>query len=118
MLLFSCNLKSKKQKNAITLTSDTIFFSKINYNDTLSAIMHCRNNSTNDIKILGIENACGCTSGDLNDSIIKPNDSILVKITYIPKISEDSGKVLKFLSLRTNSDIPFINIILKGEIFK
>jgi|GEM_PF-5672847 len=118
-IFFSCNINQDKKivSNDIELASDTIKFNKLGFNDTLYSFVFLRNKTENIVKIIRIENACGCTSGFLNDSIIRPNDSLKVNIRYVPKYSNDKGKVLKFLSIRLdNESIPFKNIILKGEI--
>lgn len=123
LLFFVISCQSSSDTNKlhlkISLSNDTIYFNSLKFNDTLKSFVYCYNKSQQNIKILRLENACGCTSGILNDSIIKSNDSVLVNIKYVPKFSNDSGKVLKFLSIRTNSNtVPFLNIILKGDVIK
>lgn len=117
-IYLSCSYKHDKiSLNNIEFSTDTIKFNNLGFNDTLNTFVFLKNATDKNVKILRFENACGCTSGFLNDSIVRPNDSLKISIRYIPKYSNDKGKVLKFLSIRLDNDeIPFRNIILKGEV--
>lgn len=79
-------------------------------------MVYLRNFSDSEIRILNIENGCGCTSGHITDSTLKAGDSVRIQVSYIPLITKDSGFVLKYITIRTNADPPFRNIIIKGEV--
>ena len=100
------------------IDKDTIFFSQLPFKDTFKTFFVCYNKSDERIKIIDIENGCGCTSTFFKDSIIEPHDSVVINISYIPKKSNDSGKVAKLFMVRSDADIPFSNVFLKGEVIK
>lgn len=98
--------------------SDTLNFGQINQRDTFKERVFCYNNSDQPIKVINIESSCGCTKSSITDSIIDSNDSIPILVQYIPLHSNDSGKVLRFITLRTNSNPAFVNLKVKGEVIK
>jgi Protein of unknown function (DUF1573) len=117
--ILGCLENKKNEENKLLLVSkDTITFTNLAYSDTFKTLVFCINKSKEDIRILKIENACGCTSGVLKDSIVKIDDSIKLFISYIPRLVSDSGSVTKYLTLRTNAIKPFTNIVLKGNVKK
>ena len=65
-----------------------------------------------------IENGCGCTSGVIRDSLVPANDSSKIHLYYIPSLTKDSGKIIKYITVRTNSYPPFKNVLIKGEVIK
>ena len=100
------------------LSNETLFFAALNFNDTLSKIIYFENLTLKSMKILKIENACGCTSAFVSDSIVNAMDSVPIQIFYIPSKSNDSGNVLKYITIRSNAKIPFVNLIITGNIKK
>ena len=114
-LSVSCNTAGTKIKKALFVSADSIFFSLKN-SDTLKKKLVLYNKSENLIKITGIENGCGCTVAIINDSTIKSSDSSFLQITYIPQISKDSGDVLRYITIKSNTIPAFKNIILKGKV--
>lgn len=121
LLLLPCfyGCSENKFSNAnYVLSIDTIFFGKINYSDTLSKVIYLKNYSTSEIKILAIENACGCTSGKIHDSLVKVNDSVAINISFMPAVSRDTGSVIKYMTIRTSANPPFRNVIIKAEVKK
>jgi Protein of unknown function (DUF1573) len=118
LALVSCKTKDIKKESDYVLSKDTLVFSLLNYTDTLNQVVYLKNYSNADIKILKIENGCGCTSAFLNDSIAKPNDSIPIQIIYSPFAVKDSGKIVKYITFRTDAKMPFKNLTLKGFVGK
>jgi Protein of unknown function (DUF1573) len=118
VILIGCQSTDNKN-NDYKLSIDTTVFVDLNFNDTLKQIVFIKNMSLSNLKVLKIESGCGCTSTVINDSTIKSKDSLPVQISYIPSKSNDSGGVIKYITIRTNSKtMPFKNIILKGNVIK
>ncbi len=115
VIMISCSQK-KELKSNYRFNIDTVNFKTIKKNDTLIRTVYILNESNLPIKIMDVENGCGCTSTLLNDSIIKSKDSLPLVITYIPSIVKDSGEIIKFLSLRSNSIPAFLNLTIKGKV--
>lgn len=99
-----------------TILTDSINFGNITSKDTFSTEVVIRNNSARILRILHVENGCGCTTGFIKDSTVASNDSTSIRISYIPSLTKDSGKVIKYITVRTNADPPFKNIVIKGEV--
>lgn len=116
-LLISCESRFKNEK-LYGFKVDTLLFGKINQLDTFNKKIYCYNYSDLPINIIKIEASCGCTKPRIIDSTINPMDSVPIIMEYIPKLSNDSGKINKYLTLRTNSSPAFVNLILKGEVIK
>jgi hypothetical protein len=53
--------------------------------------------------------------GKLKDSIILTNDSVPLKLAFTPNES-DTGKAVRFISIRTNGRPPIRTIELRGTI--
>lgn len=117
LFLLGCSQNKFREVN-YNLNSDTANFGKIGYNDTFEKVIHLRNISNYEIKILKIENGCGCTSGKIVDSTVKANDSVGILVSYIPLLTKDSGFVEKYITIRTDATPPFRNIVLIGEVRK
>lgn len=118
IFIYSCNISKNKVEQEYQLSTDTVYFKSINLKDTLNKTIFFKNNSDKIIKLLSLKSSCGCTSLKLSDSLAKPNDSIAIQIRYIPLSSADSGKILKYITIRSNAKIPFKTFILKGEVIK
>jgi Protein of unknown function (DUF1573) len=117
LTLFGCNqIQSNNDKYKIS--KDTINFGQLESTDTLLYTLQIKNISDSIIKITNIESACGCTSVLLKDSTLKVSDSIPIQITYIPSLNKDSGRIIKFITFRTNSYPVFKNLIITGNILK
>lgn len=114
-LCISCNNTKTTEKNIFEISPNEFVFS-LGYDDTLKKTIILYNKSEKPIKILGIDNSCGCTSAILIDSIIPPLDSSILNIMYVPKLSKDSGNILKYITIKSNSIPAFENITLKGKI--
>ena len=110
-------MKNIDQENKLVISSNNLVFS-MKISDTLRKVVVLYNKSEKPIKITGIENGCGCTSTILKDSTISPFDSSFIRITYIPKMSKDSGNILKYITIKSNTKPVFHNIILKGEVLQ
>lgn len=78
--------------------------------------MYINNFSNSKLKILKVENACGCTFGLTTDSLIKPMDSTLLTVKYMPSYNNDTGLVVKHMTVRTDGHPPFINLVIKAEV--
>ena len=117
LYLLSCS-QNKYREIKYELSNDTINFGKINYSDTFSQTVYLKNFSDKVIKILDVENGCGCTSGKILDSTIKKNDSISIQVTFIPSITKDSGAIAKYITIRTDANPPFRNLNIIGEVIK
>lgn len=118
ILLFSCVTKDNHKNSEYALSKDTLLFNSLNFTDTLNQVIYLKNYSNSEIKVFKIENGCGCTSALLNDSIVKPNDSIAIQIFYTPFVVKDSGEIIKYITFRTNATSPFKNLIIKGFVRK
>jgi len=117
VIVCGCNNTNNTSKS-FSLSVDTLAFKELNYTDSFQQIVFCKNSTNVKIRILQIENGCGCTSGILKDSVIETNDSVPILIKYIPSYSKDSGAIIKYLTIRSNSSPPFKNIIIKGNVIK
>ncbi|MBP6022063.1 DUF1573 domain-containing protein [Ferruginibacter sp.] len=120
LLIFLGSCKPKETKIVLKneLNLDTLYFKSLKFTDTLNRIIYFKNYTNVDIKIVKIENGCGCTSVLLKDSIVKKNDSLPIQITYEPFKVKDSGNVTKYITFRTNGNTPFRNLIITGYIDK
>ena len=118
ILIIGCNGSSNIKPEFYGFNVDSLIFEQINQSDTFQTKVFCRNYSNKEIKILQIEPGCGCTKTYLMDSIIKVNDSIPIFVTYIPYESNDSGSILKYITVRTNSNPAFLNLVIKGMVNK
>lgn len=120
-LFISCTeINTKVNRNTIGygLSSDTLDFGYLKYNDTFKTIVFVKNYSSDTVKIMDIESACGCMTTMLADSVIKPYDSLSFNIEYMPLLSNDSGKIIKYITVRTNAEVPFKNLVIKGNVKK
>lgn len=115
-LFFSGCLENKTTIPNYSLSNDTINFGKMIRSDTFKAHFFVRNNTEEELKILHIENGCGCTSGVISDSLVPANDSSRIQLLYIPSLTKDRGNVTKYITVRTDAQPPFKNIIIKGEV--
>lgn len=97
---------------------DTILFNNLYQKDSLLSTIFCKNFSDANISVLKIELGCGCTKTKLIDSIIKPGDSVAIFIKYLPSLNKDSGQVIKYITVRTNSSPTFLNLVIKGNVVK
>lgn len=113
----SCSNKQRLYPD-FQVTPDTIFFQTMKFNDTLRTYVSVKNLSQQPLKINAIETGCGCTTAQISDSLVNSQDSLRLDISYIPMLSNDSGKITKVITIRTNSSTPFKNIFLKGTILK
>jgi hypothetical protein len=107
------------QKNKTELQfQDTVNIGVVNFKDTL-VFNHSISNLTDEvIKIIGVSSQCGCVVPYLSDSLIKPKQVSLLKINYIPSVSNDSGTVTKIVSFRTNGNKPLKSFFIKAEVKK
>lgn len=117
LVTYSCKSnESFDEKESLVVENFSDF--DINFNDTLNKIVFIKNKTEDKIKITDVENGCGCTSLILNDSLIKPHDSLALKLIYIPVKSGDTGNVTKYFTLRVDQKPFFKNLILKGRVTK
>lgn len=115
-IIFSSCSQGNLNKIYYKLSVDTLNFGTIKFTDTLNTNIYVINMADSNILIKNIENACGCTTALLKDSVLKVNDSVALEIQYIPALVKDSGSIIKFVTLRTNSFPPFINLVIRGKI--
>lgn len=115
VLCLSCKSTKTKEENIFEISANEFEFS-LGLSDTLKKSVVLYNKSDRPIKILGIDNSCGCTSAVLKDSTILPLDSSMLHIMYVPKIARDSGNILKYITIKSNSTPAFRNITLKGKL--
>lgn len=113
----NCREKTDK-KNLYGFKVDTLYINKVNQLDTFRTEVYCYNYSDLPIKVVNVASSCGCTKSKILDSVIKPMDSIPLFIEYIPLQSNDTGKIIRYVTLRTNSNPAFANLILTGEVTK
>jgi len=77
--------------------------------------VYVKNNSLKNLKISDISSSCGCTVAHLKDSIINSKDSVPVSIEYTAK-QNDTGNLVRYVSIRTNGTPPIKTIELKVKI--
>ena len=117
LYLLGCS-QNKYREIKYELSNDTINVGKINYSDTFLKTVYLKNFSGKVIKIVDIENGCGCTSGNISDSLIKENDSVSIQVSFIPSLTKDSGIIAKYITIRTDAIPPFRNLNIIGEVVK
>ncbi len=116
-VLSGCN-KSTKSTRLYGLNKDTLYFGLIKQSDTFYNKIFCKNYSKSKINILKIEPGCGCTKTFFSDSVINVGDSIPIFVKYIPAQNHDSGNIIKYITVRTNSNPAFLNLIIIGKVVK
>lgn len=114
-LSFSCTPKKQIGKLAMI---DTVDFGMLNYEDTLKITHKVYNPNDYKIKIEKIAKTCKCIEATVKDSVIYSKDSGQLFLVYNPKEMGDSGKVVKFVSFRTNAEHPIQTIFVSGTVIK
>ena len=114
----SCNDNTNIAFQKYRLSVDTLFFGLIKQSDTAIRTVYIFNSSVSKIGILREETACGCTKTALKDSTVNSNDSIPIFVKYIPSLNKDSGDIIRYITVRTNSEPPFINLVVRAKVIK
>lgn len=85
-------------------------FGKIS--QTTSRNLTLYNRSKTPVVIVAAEVSCNCTKIDYSTRPIKAGDSMVVKITYIPK---DKGAFYKTVQLKNSAGKPF-QFVVRGSV--
>jgi hypothetical protein len=115
---YSCGNTKAQQNTSGLQFQDTIDIGLVNFRDTAQVNQPIFNPAHEEVKIVGISASCGCVDPYLSDSIIEPRQTSVMRINYIPTVSNDSGAFTKIISFRTNEERPFKTFIIKGEVKK
>lgn len=113
---FFISCKNKAITKPITVDYPLIDVGKIMQNDSFVKSIKVSNLTDKIISIDKSESSCGCTSVFIKDKIIQPKKFVKVLIKYQPHLSNDSGKVDKFITFRTSYDNYFLTIHLKSDV--
>lgn len=118
-LVFGCkNSENGNGKSAYSLSADSLYFSTINQSDTFKKTIFFINHTDTSIRLLRIQSSCGCTQTSFKDSLVSGNDSVPLTIQYIPSVTMDTGKIEKYITIRTNSSPNFASVKIYGHIQK
>lgn len=99
----------------VVLLNRNIDFGKISIRDSVSIQYKIWNRGKNELKVNQVVPSCECTIVDLEDKVIAPNDTLIVKILFKP---EKVGKVKKEILLDANTAPPFHILTFEGEVVK
>lgn len=110
-LLSNCNTPNKE---TYFVTPSVVYFA-ISKGTSFDTTVYVRNDDSKKLFVSEIATACGCMVGTIKDSTVLSNDSIPLKLTFTPN-ALDTGKVVRFISLRTNGKPPIRTIELRGTI--
>lgn len=111
----SCN---KKKEEFAKLEYNKIFnFGKITLNDTVRYAFKIKNISDTDFKIKQIGTSCGCTAAKITDSTVSKNETIEIKVKFVPK-KEDKGLGLikNSIVIDGNTNPPFTTFYITGKV--
>lgn len=114
LVIFSFHCKTTDE-NMYTVTPSVVGFS-ITRDTSFETNVYIKNLSSEKLLISEIASACGCTVGTLKDSTVQPNDSVPLKIIFTPNPLSDTGKLVRFISIRTNGTPPIKSIELRGTV--
>lgn len=113
VILFLSNCNTTNEETYF-VTPSVVHFS-ISKGTSFDTTIYIRNDDSKKLVVSEIATACGCMVGTIKDSIVLPNDSIPLKLTFTPN-APDTGRVVRFISLRTNGKPPIRTIELRGTV--
>jgi len=114
-ILSSCN---SKVENKNLITNKIIDLGKINPKDTITFIVDIKNPNTEDtILIKKISSDCNCTILENGSFLLYPLSTKSVKGIFIPK-KDDTGLVIKKISINSTANYPFNLVKIKAFIIR
>jgi hypothetical protein len=102
-----------KPSAAISWTSTTIDFGKIEQGKPVTAEFLFQNPSMVPLIISSVRPTCGCTVADYTKEPVQPGKSGKIGVTYN---AASSGPFTKSILVSTNADEANITLIIKGEV--
>ena len=114
-IITSC---SYRKDGNLRLSTSSIDVGEIDQYDTINVNFSVINDTRDKIKIFSIQSECGCISESIEDSIIKPYDSLKIWLKYIPAISSDSGLTKKSITITSTDSNPFLTLTLTSNVLK
>ncbi|GAB2836938.1 DUF1573 domain-containing protein [Ferruginibacter profundus] len=114
LITVSCQSNIKNLAN-ISFDSDTLKFERININDSLELEYKFKNNGTANLKILDIGVECGCTKPTYDTFSYLPGVRGKIKLKFLS--SGDTGKVIRTIVVKTNSEPSLKVLYLIGRVY-
>ena len=116
LILGSCNLKKKNSLAKIEIIETEFNFGKTTLNDTITHSFKIKNLTDTKLKINNLATSCGCTTTGTIDSIANKNETIEIKVQFIPKKEQLDKEVSNSVVVEMNTEPPFIILKLKGNV--
>jgi Protein of unknown function (DUF1573) len=110
----SCiDIEVKRTKKGIILVkSDSLNIGDVKLNEKMKIDFWLYNQGNIDLAILKRGASCGCTSLSIKDTLIKPNDSTLLKVDFTPP---EKGSFQKSIVLETDGNPIYKTIYFYGK---
>jgi Protein of unknown function (DUF1573) len=111
----SCQNNNKKYLPNISFDSDTLKFERINTNDSLELEYKFKNSGTSNLKILDVGVECGCTKPTYDTFSYLPDVRGKIKLKFLS--SGDTGRVIRTIVVKTNSEPSLKVLYLVGRVY-
>jgi archaellum component FlaG (FlaF/FlaG flagellin family) len=117
-VLVACKSPGRKENSSDVksfIVSPSVARFSISNGETFDTTFFIKNIGKEKLMITEIATACGCVAGRVRDSTVMPNDSIPLSVTFKPNPG-DSGKLARFITIRTNGTPPIQSVELQGDV--
>jgi len=109
------NCHSRTELSEIIIENNLIGLGEIRKGSFNDIKIRIENQSQNELRILGIETSCDCTVSGSRKSVIPKYGIDTLNILYEP---QTLGTQIETITLSTNTDPPFNNIVITAEVIK